>query len=106
MNTGERMRLSGFRALLRVSGVRSLLSTGETVLVLFEDMAELGEPFETARAKSQIMCMASAALEDVASPSTVSQITESESGRTYRVLERMPSQDGVTVQWKCEAKRI
>lgn len=105
MTTGEKLRLTGLRALLRVSGRIVALSTGETIRALVQDRGEVADPYETARAKTPIYADVIAAAPDVASPRTVAAITDPQSGRAYRVIELLPTADEMQVMWKVEVQR-
>lgn len=105
MTTGEKARLGGLRALLRVSGRIVRLSTGETIRALVQDRADITDPYETARAKTPIYADVVAVASDVASPRTVTTITDGTNNRTYRVQELLATADESQITWRVEAQR-
>ena len=106
LTESEKMRLTGFKANLRVRGRAFSTDSTESVLALVEDIPILADSDKPMQAKLpvyvNIACLAGA-LKD---PRAIGTFTEVETTKVYTVIKyNETASDRVTWKFLCEAQR-
>jgi hypothetical protein len=102
------MRLTGFRANVRVRGRACITDTDETVTVLVDDAQPFPDPTQELKGKTVVFATVAVEVGSLESPREVGFFRETAiGGRNYKVLEFDESAaDGVAWKFKCEAQRL
>jgi hypothetical protein len=116
MTTGQTDRVTGILALLEIDGRPISASTGENIVALIQDIPQLPDPTQNARAKlpvyvsvralsKQTIVLQGLNLASVNDPRQVQSFNEPEYG-TMNVLRYDETRgDALMWQWTCEAQR-
>lgn len=105
MNIADQLLQSGFDSLNGVHGVSVTSDTGETCTVVVEQIPEIADPAEIAKAKTPIYCRLHTKSGSVRNPRSIGKFTVTGGTRWYRVLKYEESSDPVEWCWLCEMQR-